>query len=74
MCGTAVPGCVSMGSSKEQWENTSTAATYLTFRKEPFDYVLHSREKLKDRIEYSRQNPVRRELLKVPEGVPLAVD
>lgn len=37
---------------------------------ESFDHVLRSEEHLEDRIEYIRQNPVRRSLVQIPEDYP----
>lgn len=37
------------------------------WQEESFDHILRSQESLEDRIEYIRQNPVRRGLVRAPE-------
>ena len=40
------------------------------WQEESFDHVLRSEESFEDKLEYIRQNPVRRGLVKVPEDYP----
>jgi hypothetical protein len=41
------------------------------WQEEYFDHVVRSYESLRERIEYIRQNPVRRGLARTPEQYPL---
>ena len=40
------------------------------WQEESFDHVVRSNESLENKIEYIRQNPVRRGLVKSPEEYP----
>jgi REP element-mobilizing transposase RayT len=40
------------------------------WQEESFDHVLRSEESFEDKLEYIRQNPVRRGLVKNPEDYP----
>jgi REP element-mobilizing transposase RayT len=40
------------------------------WQEESFDHVLRSEESFEDKVEYIRQNPVRRGLVKMPEDYP----